>query len=84
MDNIAEHYDLHHFESVAEHLEFIDSILADNKYLVPVAKHVEGGVHGPNPTHRESKADHAWLESTLPAGGGNRVVYVHQLVSSSE
>jgi len=30
-DNIAELYDLHRFESAAEHLEFIDSLLADNK-----------------------------------------------------
>jgi hypothetical protein len=29
-DNIAELYDLHRFESAAEHLEFIDSHLADN------------------------------------------------------
>jgi len=84
MDNIAEHYDIHHFESVAEHLEFIDSLLADTKYLVPVAKHVEGGVRGPNPTQRESKADNAWLVSTLLPGGGNLVVYLHELVSSSE
>jgi hypothetical protein len=34
-DNIAELYDLHHFESAAEHLELIDSLLADNKALVP-------------------------------------------------
>ena len=32
-DNIAELYDLHCFESAAERLEFIDSRLADNKYL---------------------------------------------------
>jgi hypothetical protein len=37
-------------------LEFTDSLLADNKYLFPVAEHVEGGVRGPNPTQRESKA----------------------------
>jgi hypothetical protein len=30
-DNRAEHYNLHHFESAAERLEFIDSFLADNK-----------------------------------------------------
>ena len=39
-DNVAELYDLHRFES----------LLADNKYLVPVAECVEDGVHGPNPT----------------------------------
>jgi hypothetical protein len=56
-DNFGELYDLHHFESAAERLEFIDSLLADNKYLFPVAERVEGGVRGPNPTQRESKAD---------------------------
>jgi hypothetical protein len=30
-DNIVELYDLHRFESAAERLEFIDSLLADNK-----------------------------------------------------
>jgi hypothetical protein len=49
-DNIAELYDLHRFESAAEHLEFIDSLLADNKYLFPVAERVEGWVCAPNPT----------------------------------
>jgi len=48
-DNIAELYDLHCCESAAERLEFIDCLLADNKYLFPVADHVEGGVRGPNP-----------------------------------
>jgi hypothetical protein len=55
-DNIAELYDLHRFESASERLEFIDSILAHNKYLFPIAEHVEGGVCGPNPTQRESTA----------------------------
>jgi len=32
-DSIAELYDLHSFESTAERLEFIHSLLADNKYL---------------------------------------------------
>jgi hypothetical protein len=51
-DNIAELYDLHRLESAAEHLEFIDSLLADNKYLFLVAESVESGVHGPKPTQR--------------------------------
>ena len=55
-DTIAELYDLHRFESDAEHLAFIDSLLADNKYLFPVAKAVEGGVRGPNPMQTVSKA----------------------------
>jgi hypothetical protein len=52
-DNIAELYDLDHFESAAEHLEFIDSLLADNKYLFPVAERVESGERGPDPMQRE-------------------------------
>ena len=55
-NNIAELYELHCFQSAAEHLEFIDSLLADNKYLSPVAECVEGGVRGPNPMLIQSKA----------------------------
>jgi len=63
-ENIAELYDLHRFESAAERLELIDSLLADNKYLFPIAERVEGGGRGPNPTQRESKAANKWLAST--------------------
>jgi hypothetical protein len=52
MNIIAERYDLHRWESTAEHLEFTDSLLADSKYLLPVAACVEGGVCGPNPAQR--------------------------------
>jgi len=83
-DNIAELYDLHQFESAAERLEFINSLLADNKYLFPIAERVEGGVRGPNPTQRESKAANEWLASTLFPGGSNPVVYLHQILSSGE
>jgi len=83
-DNIAELSDLHRFESTAERLEFIDSLLADNKYLFPVAERVEDGVRGPNPAQRESKADNEWLASTLLPGGGNPAVYLHQILSSGE
>jgi hypothetical protein len=83
-DNVAELYDLHHFESDAERLEFIDSTLADNKYLFPVAERVDGGVRGPYPTQRESKADNEWLASTLLPSGGNPTVYLHQIISSGE
>jgi len=55
-DNIAELYDLHRFESAAEHLQFIFSLLADNKSLFAVAEHVKGGVRGPNSTQRELNA----------------------------
>jgi len=83
-DNIAELYDLHCFESNAEHLEFIDSLLADNKYLFPVAEHVEGGVRGPNPTQRVSKAANKWPASTLLPGGSNPAACLHQILSSGE
>jgi hypothetical protein len=76
-DNIAELCDLRPFESAAEHLEFLDSLLADNKYLFPVAEHVEGSVRSPNPTQRESKADNEWLASILLPVGGNPAVYLH-------
>jgi len=46
-DNIAELYDLLHIGSATEHFEFIDSLLADNKYLFAVAECVGGGVRGP-------------------------------------
>jgi hypothetical protein len=81
-DQIAAHYDLHRFESDAEHLEFIDSLLADNKYLFPVAECVEGGVRGPNPTQRVSKAATDWPASTLLPAGSNPWVYPQQISSS--
>jgi len=83
-DDIAELYDLHRFESAVDRLEFINSLLADNKYLFPVAEHVEGGVRGPNPTQRESKADNERLASTLFPAGGNPAVYLHQILSLGE
>ena len=83
-DNIAELDDLHRFESAAEHLEFIDSLLADSKDLFPVAEGVEGSVRGPNPTQRESKADNEWLASTLFPSGSNPTVYLHQILSSGK
>jgi len=83
-DNIAERFDLHRFESAAERLEFIDSLLADNKYHFPVAEHVEGAVRGPNPMQRESKADNEWPASTLLSVGSNPAVYLDQILSSGE
>jgi hypothetical protein len=83
-DNIAELYDLHRFESAAEHLEFIDSLLADNKYLFPVAECVEGGVRGPNAMQRESKAANEWPASTLLPVGSKPAVYLHQILTSGE
>ena len=79
-DSVAERYDLRCIESDAERLEFIDSLVADNKYLFPVAERVEGGVRGPNPTQRESKAANEWLASTLLPGGSNPAVYLHQIL----
>jgi len=67
-DNIPDLYDLHCFGSDTEHLELIDCLLADNKYLFPVVEPVEEGVRSPNPMQRESKAAHEWLVSILPPG----------------
>jgi len=83
-DNIAERYDLHRIESAAERLEFIDSLLADHKYLFPVAKRGEGHVRGPNPMQTESNAANEWPASTLLPGSSNPAVYVHQILSSGE
>ena len=83
-DNIAELYDLHRIESAAECLESVDSLLADNKYLFPVAECVEGGVHCPNPTQGESKDVNEWLACTLLPGGSNPPVYLHQILSLGE
>jgi len=83
-DNIAELYDLHHIVSAAERLEFIDSVLADNKYLFPIAERVEDGVRGPNPTQRELKAANEWLASTVNPGGSTPADYLRQNISSGE
>ena len=84
MDNIAELYDVHRFESDAECLEFIDSSLADHKYLFPVVERVEGGVCGANATQRELKAADESPESTLLTGGTNPGVNLDQILSSGE
>jgi hypothetical protein len=76
-DHIAELYDLNHLESDAERLQFIDSLLADNKYLFPVAERVEGDVRCQNPMQRVSKAANKWPASTLLPGGSNPRVYLH-------
>jgi hypothetical protein len=83
-DHIAELYNLHHFESDPERLEFIDSHLADNKYVFPVNKRVEGGVRGLNHTQRVSKAANEWPTSTVLPGGSNPAVDLHQMLSSGE
>jgi hypothetical protein len=84
MDNIAELQDLHRFESAAERLEFIDSPLADNKYLFPIAERVKSGIRSPNATQTESKAANEWLASTLLPAGSNPMVYLHQILSSGK
>jgi hypothetical protein len=63
MDNIAELYDLHRFESATDILEFINALWAGNKYHFPLPESVEGGVHSPNPTQGESKAANNWQGS---------------------
>jgi len=83
-DNIAELYDFHHFESAAERLQLIDSLLANNKYLFPVAERLEGGVRGPDPTQRVSKAAKEWPASTVLPGGSNPGVYLHRILLSGK
>jgi hypothetical protein len=83
-DIITELCGLHHCESTAECFEMVDSLLADNQCLFPVAELVEGAVRGPNPMQRESKADTEWLASTLLPGGSDPAVYLHQLLSSGK
>jgi len=73
-DNIGPLYDPHFFESNAQRIEFLDSLLAGNKYLFPVAERVEGGVSGPNPTQRLSKAANQLPASTSLPGGSNPAV----------
>jgi len=74
---IAELYCLHCFESNTERLESIDSLLADHKYLFPVAEHVEGGVHSPNPINSVSKGPNEWPGSTsLPGWSNPGVMYI--------
>jgi hypothetical protein len=65
-------------------LEFIDSHLADNKYLFPVAEHVEGGIRSPNPRQRVSKAANKSPTSATLPGGSNPGAYIHQILSSGD
>jgi hypothetical protein len=83
-DKVAELYELHCFESASEHLEFIDSLLADNQYLFPVAESVAGGVRGTNQTQRESKAANQRPTSNLLPAETNPVIYLHQISSLGE
>jgi hypothetical protein len=83
-NNTAKLYDLHRFESSADHLKLIDSNLADNISHFPIAEHVEGGECGPNPTQRELKAANDSLACTLLPGGSNPAGYLHQILSSAE
>ena len=80
-DNVAELYDLHRFESDAEHLECINSLLAENKYLFPVAERVECSIRGPNPMQTESKPANEWLAPTLLPGRNNPAVFLHHALS---
>jgi hypothetical protein len=65
-------------------LEIIDSLLANNRNLFPVAQRVEGGVRSPNPKQRDSKAAKEWPASTLLPAGRNAAVYLYQILSSGE
>jgi hypothetical protein len=83
-ENIAEFYHRHRFESATERFDFIDSLLADIKYLFLIAEHVEAGVRGPNLTLRGSKATNEWLASISLPGGSYPAVYLLQISSSVE
>jgi hypothetical protein len=83
-DNIAEIENLHNFVSAGERLQFIDSLLADNKNPFPIAQLVKGGVQSPNPTQRESNAANESLASTLLPGGSKPTVYLDETLSSGE
>jgi len=83
-DNIGDLYDLHRLKSGIEHVELINSLLADDKYMFPIAESVEGGVRGPNPMQRESKVANKWLGYTRLPGGCNPAVCLHQILSSAE
>jgi len=83
-DNIAELYDLHHFEFNEERLEFMDSLLAHNRYIFPVPDRVEGGVCGANPTHRVFKAANEWALCTFHPGRSYPAGYLHHIFSSVE
>jgi hypothetical protein len=79
MDNIADLHHLHCFESDAEHLEFIDALVPDTKYRVPVAECVEGGVCSPNPMQRALKAAKEWPSSAIHPGGSKPAQYLLQI-----
>jgi len=81
---MAELYTLHCFESDTELLEFVDSLLADNKYHFPLAECMEGGVHSANPTQSESRAANEWPTSRLLPCGSDPSVNLDQISSSGE
>jgi len=83
-DNIAVLYILHLFKSDAEHLKFVNPLLADNQYRFTSPEPVEGGKRSPNMMQRESKAGNTWPASTLFPGGSNPVVYLQQILSFCE
>jgi hypothetical protein len=59
----------------------IDSLLAGNKYYFALSEHVEGGVHGPNQTQRESNDAHNWQVSPIPHGGSIPGIFPQQISS---
>jgi len=56
MCTIPELHDYHPFECDPERVEFMDSLLANNKHYLAVAECMEAAVRSPNPTLRELKA----------------------------
>jgi len=84
MDNLADVYDLHRFESTREPLEFINPQLVETESLFPVAVFVKGGVCSLHSTQRESKVTYEWPGSTLPPGRCNPNINLDQILSSGE
>jgi hypothetical protein len=81
MDNIAEHYDHHRYESAAEHVEFSNSLLAHIENISAVAKRIKRDVHGQNPMQREFESDTQLLVSTLHPCEGIPAMDLHHIVS---
>jgi len=70
-DNIAECTDVHSFESEAQHLEMIDSLLSDNKNCFRSAERIEDGACSSNTAQIESNAANKCQASSWIASGSN-------------
>jgi len=76
---MADLYYFQSYESAAERLQFVDSLLVDNKHLFLVAVRGEGGVRGPNRMHGEANASNERPASTLLPGRSNSEASILQI-----